>query len=413
MKTRNIALQTVFCAAILSISYLLSPLRVGGAEAGEPALCPAPGGRDVKKSRARDLGIEVGILPPGQLNAITDVPGVLVGHETVDRGDDVRTGVTVVVPHGGNVFREKVRGAIFVGNGFGKAAGLSQVQELGLIETPIALTSTLNVPEVVAAIIEHTLTQKGNEEVTSVNAVVGETNDSYLNAIRKRPVTVGDARSALAHARGGPAEEGSVGAGRGSMAFGFKGGIGTSSRRVTSRGVDVTVGVLVQANFGGILQINGAPVGRELGKYYTPPATEKGSCMIVVATDAPVSSMSLERMARRAVFAMGRTGAVYSNGSGDYAIAFTTNPDERVQLDAAAPRPRPVELEGDDLTPLFLAVQEATEESIYNALLSAETVCGHRGRCAEAIPVDRVVQICEKYHVLHFSQTLPPGAGAR
>jgi D-aminopeptidase len=363
----------------------------------------------VKRPRARDVGIEVGILPPGPFDAITDVPGVLVGHVTVDREADVRTGVTIIMPHGGNLFREKVRAGVFVGNGFGKAAGLSQVQELGNIETPIGLTSTLNVPEVSAALIEYTLSRPGNESVTSVNAVVGETNDGYLNAIRQRPVRMEDVAVAVGNARSGPVEEGSVGAGRGTVCFGFKGGIGTASR-VAETGVGAyTVGVLVQANFGGILQVNGAPVGRELGTYYRPPNVEKGSCMIVVATDAPCGSASLQRMAKRAVYAMGRTGAVYSNGSGDYAIAFSSNEGVRVRLDPSTEAPRSAEIEGDALTPLFLAVQEATEEAIYNALFTAESVCGNCGRCVEALPVDTVVAICQRYGVLNLSGKLAPG----
>jgi D-aminopeptidase len=359
------------------------------------------------RPRAREIGIQVGILKPGAWNAITDVAGVLVGHATVDEGTDVRTGVTVVVPHGGNLFREKVRGAVFVGNGFGKAVGLSQVEELGTIETPIALTSTLNVPEVSAALIDYTLQEPGNEEVISVNPVVAETNDGYLSAIRLRRVSGEDLRRALRDATTGPVAEGSIGAGRGSVCFGFKGGIGTSSRVVRAgRGV-WTVGALVQANFGGILQMNGAPVGRELGRFYSPADEEKGSCVIVIATDAPCGSGSLERMAKRAIFAMARTGAIYSNGSGDYAIAFSTH--ERVGTTDEDRSGEPAQLEGDELTAIFLAVQEATEEAIYNALLRAESVCGFRGRCVEAIPVERVIEICGKYGVLRMSETLPDG----
>lgn len=359
------------------------------------------------RPRARDIGIEVGILTPGACNAITDVAGVLVGHATVDRGADIRTGVTVVIPHGGNLFREKVRGGVFVGNGFGKAVGLSQLQELGTIETPIGLTSTLSVPEVSGALIEYTLGTRGNEDVVSVNPVVAETNDSYLNAIRSRAVGRDDVFRAIRNAGTGPVEEGSVGAGRGTVCFGFKGGIGTASRVVTAGTSAWTVGALVQANFGGILQMNGAPVGRELGRFYMPPAEEKGSCIIVIATDAPCGGESLERMAKRAIYAMARTGAIYSNGSGDYAIAFSTNECVRVRSDRAGAMPPCMPIEGDELTPLFLAVQEATEEAIYNALLKAETVCGRDGHCAEALPVDRVVEICGTYGVLGFSGKLP------
>jgi len=360
-----------------------------------------------QRPRARDIGIEVGILPPGELNAITDVPGVRVGHTTIDRGEDIRTGVTAIIPHGGNIFRDKVPGAVFVGNGFGKAAGISQVQELGTIETPIALTSTLNVPEAVAALMDYTLGLPGNEDVHSVNPVVGETNDGYLNNIRMRPVTKEDVLEAIVNARTGAVPEGSVGAGRGTRCLGFKGGIGTSSRRVKTGSDIYTVGVLVQSNFGGILQINGAPVGRELKRHYLSSFIEEGSCIIVVATDAPVSAPSLERMAKRAIFAMARTGSVYSHGSGDYAIAFSTNEGMRVRADDQKTEGNREQITGGGLTPLFLAVQESTEEAIYNSILRAETVCGRDGHCTEAIPVNRVVEICREYGVLDLSKRLP------
>jgi len=362
------------------------------------------GDRNVRP-RAREIGIEVGILQPGALNAITDVPDVRVGHRTRMEGDDIRTGVTVIIPHGGNLFEDKVPAAVFVGNGFGKAAGISQVCELGTIETPIALTSTLNVPEVSAALIEYTLSRDGNEEVMSVNPVVGETNDGFLNDIRSRPVVREDVLQAIRDASGGPVEEGSVGAGTGTRCFGFKGGIGTSSRIVESSGRSYTVGVLVQTNFGGLLQINGAPVGRELQMGDSPVRQEAGSCIIVVATDAPLSSASLERIAKRTLFAMARTGSSFSNGSGDYAIAFSTgfarsgrNEDESLR-----------EIRGNDLNPLFLAVLEATEEAIYNSLLRATTVCGRNGHCAEAIPVEEVVRICRYYRVLDLSRRFQTG----
>jgi D-aminopeptidase len=361
------------------------------------------------RPRAREIQIEVGILEPGPLNAITDVPGVKVGHETVIRDPGIRTGVTVILPHGGNLFEEKVPGAVFVGNGFGKAAGITQIQELGTIETPIALTSTLNVPEAVAALIEYTLIQQGNESVTSINAVVGETNDGYLSDIRKRPITKQDVLAAIRDAENGPVMEGSVGAGTGTRCLGFKGGIGTSSRLVHSGTDTYTVGVLVQSNFGGILQINGAPVGRELGIHYEPPELEEGSCIIVVATNAPVNAASLERMAKRAVYAMGRTGAIYSNGSGDYAIAFSTHRDIPNRSHSQMPPDRKRTVDGSALTPLFLAVQEATEEAIYNSLLKATAVCGREGNCAEAIPIDRVVEICSKYNVLGLSERFSSG----
>lgn len=399
---RNCSGVTVFLlASIMSAAFLCrAPLEAGrnytlaaAIEAGRP--------------RARDIGIDVGILPTGGYNAITDVPGVTVGHTTVDIGEDIRTGVTVVIPHDGNLFSEKVPGAVFVGNGFGKAAGLSQVCELGTIETPIALTSTLNVPEAVAALIEYTLGLPGNEHVRSVNAIVGETNDGRINNIRKRPVTKEHVIAAIRNAKGGEVPEGSVGAGRGTHCLGFKGGIGTSSRIAPVKPETYTIGVLVQTNFGGILQINGAPVGRELGKHYLSNMIEEGSCMIVVATDAPVDATTLERMAKRAIYAMGRTGAIYSNGSGDYAIAFSTCEDLRVRDGDRVQHIANGKLVGGSLTPLFLAVQEATEEAIYNSMFMAETVCGWKDRCEEAIDIKRVAEICEKYGVLNLSKKLP------
>ena len=362
-----------------------------------------------ERPRARELKIEVGILDPGPLNAITDVCGVMVGHETVIRDPGIHTGVTVILPHGGNLFKKKVPGAVFVGNGFGKAGGITQIQELGTIETPIALTSTLNVPEAIAALVEYTLDQEGNESVRSVNAVVGETNDGYLNDIRKRPITKQDVLAAIRDAKSGPVMEGSIGAGTGTRCLGFKGGIGTSSRLVNSGKDTYAVGVLVQSNFGGILQINGAPVGRELGIHYEPPGLEEGSCIIVIATDAPVSAASLERMAKRAIYAMGRTGAIFSNGSGDYAIAFSTHAIRGDGSDSRLDQGPTRMIEGSMLTPFFLAVQEATEESIYNSLLKATTICRTGEHCVEAIPIDRVVEICRKYNVLGLSERFRSG----
>ncbi|UCF07082.1 MAG: P1 family peptidase [bacterium] len=354
------------------------------------------GEENASRPRLRDIGVTIGFLPVGKFNAITDVPGVRVGHTTINRGDEIRTGVTAIVPHGGNVFREKVPAAVFVGNGFGKLAGLSQVQELGTIETPIILTSTLNVPEAMAALMEYTLGLPGNEAVRSVNPVVGETNDGYLNNIRLRPVTKEDILDAVQTAREGPVPEGSVGAGRGTQCLGFKGGIGTASRKVETGGGEYTVGVLVQSNFGGTLTVNGAPVGKVLGRRPSLHTDRKGSCMIVLATDAPVDSRPLERMARRAIYAMARTGAIYSNGSGDYAIAFSTHPLLRVSGDGR--RIRAVkDLAGSELTPLFLAVQEATEEAILNSIVRAETVCGWKGHCSEAISIERLVEICRNH----------------
>lgn len=329
--------------------------------------------QEPSRPRARDLGIVVGSLPTGPLNAITDVEGVRVGHTTIVRGDNIRTGVTAVLPHGGNLFRQKVPGAVFVGNGFGKLMGSTQVEELGEIESPIVLTNTLAVPRVADAVIDFMLALPGNEDVKSINVVVGETNDGRLNDIRGRHVSRDDVFAAIRIARNGPVEEGSVGAGTGTVAFGWKGGIGTSSRKAGPW----TVGVLVQSNFGGHLTIAGAPVGRELA-----PDSD-GSIMIVVATDAPVDARNLKRMGARAIMGLARTGAAGTNGSGDYAIVFST---------ARAPAKL---VANDDMSPLFLATIEATEEAIYNSLLKATTVRSAIGS-AEALPIDKVLEILRK-----------------
>src|SRR3989441_660078 len=279
------------------------------------------------RPRAREAGVIVGVLQPGPLNAITDVGGVSVGHTTLSRGDNVRTGVTAILPHSTNLFREKVPGAVFIGNAFGKLAGSTQVNELGEIETPIMLASTLNVPGVADALIDYMLALSGNEDVQSINPLVGETNDGYLNDIRGRHVGREEVFAAIKNARGGSVEEGAVGAGTGTVAFGFKGGIGTSSRKLPVSLGGYTIGVLVQTNFGGILTINGAPVGKELGQYYLKDQTEappRGSCMIVIGTDAPIDARNLNRIAARSMLGMGRTGSSAANGSGDYAIAFST-----------------------------------------------------------------------------------------
>jgi len=371
-----------------------------------------------RRPRARDVGVKVGILPTGALNAITDVPGVAVGHTTLIRGDNVRTGVTAVLPHQGNLFRERVPGAVFVGNGFGKLAGSTQVNELGEIETPILLTSTLSVPRVADALLDFVLMQAGNEEVQSVNALVGETNDGYLNDIRGRHVTAADVLNAIKGAKEGAVAEGAVGAGTGTVAFGFKGGIGTASRKLPQNLGGYTVGVLVQTNFGGVLTINGAPVGRELGQYYLKdsvgqndrcqPHTEcvsavpqiaDGSIIIVIATDAPVDARNLKRMAARAMMGLARTGAAGSNGSGDYAIAFSTSADVRIRFPNAAALQGPRNLKvlpNDMMSPLFLAVIEGTEEAIYNSLFRAQTMTG-RGRTVPALPLDKTVEILRKY----------------
>jgi len=366
------------------------------------------------RPRARDLGITVGVLPSGPLNAITDVSGVMVGHATLIKGDNVRTGVTAILPHPGNILRDKVPGAVFVGNGFGKMMGSTQVAELGEIETPILLTSTLNVPIVADALLDYMLSQPGNQDVLSVNPIVAETNDGYLNDIRGRHVHKEDVLSAIKAARGGLVDEGSVGAGTGTVAFGFKGGIGTASRHLPARLGGYTVGVLVQSNFGGVLSIAGAPVGVELGRYYLKDqlsstgtarselaraSSADGSVIIVVATDAPVDARNLGRMARRTMMGLARTGAAGSNGSGDYGIAFSTAPEVRISVGGGG-SPRHAEiLSNDAISPLFLAVIEATEEAIYNSLFRATTVTG-QGHTVEAIPIDKTVTILRKYGVV-------------
>ena len=330
------------------------------------------------RPRARDLGIKPGVLPTGRLNAITDVAGVAVGQATLVRGNDVRTGVTAILPHQRNLFREKIAGAVFIGNAFGKLAGSTQVNELGEIETPILLTSTLNVWRVADALVDYMLALPGNENVQSINPLVGETNDGYLNDIRGRHVGREEVFAAIRGASTGAVEEGAVGAGTGTVAFGFKGGIGTSSRKLTE---GFTVGALVQTNYGGILSIDGAPVGRELR--HTELNTGKGSVIVVLATDAPVDGRNLKRLAARAMLGLGRTGAGGSNGSGDYAIAFTTSHSKDV-------------LSNDAMSPLFLAAIEATEEAVYNSLFRATTTTG-RGHTVEALPLDKTLEILRKH----------------
>jgi D-aminopeptidase len=353
-----------------------------------------------ERPRARELGLAPGVFPPGPLNAITDVAGVKVGHTTIVRGDSVRTGVTAVLPHGGNLFQEKVAGAVFVGNAFGKLAGSTQVRELGTIETPIVLTNTLAVGVAVDAAVGYTLAQPGNEGVRSVNALVGETNDGGLNDIRGRHVTREDVVAAIASASAGAVAEGSVGAGTGTRAFGWKGGIGTASRALPPQYGGHVLGVLVQSNFGGVLTMEGAPVGKALGRYAFAPrgnneAHPDGSCLIVVATDAPVGARDLERIAARAIFGLARAGSSYSNGSGDFAIAFSTSPEARSRFGETDPRSRAL-LPADALSPLFQAALEATEEAVYNSLLRATTVTGN-GATAEAIPIDQVRRILARY----------------
>ncbi|HBB94506.1 MAG TPA: aminopeptidase [Blastocatellia bacterium] len=364
------------------------------------------------RMRARELGIVVGILPTGPHNMISDVDGVSVGHTTLIQGDNVRTGVTAILPHGGNLFREKVPAAVFIGNAFGKLAGSTQVNELGEIETPIMLTSTLNVPRVADATIDYMLGLPGNEDVQSINPLVGETNDGYLNDIRGRHVGREEVFAAIKNARGSwLVDEGAVGAGTGTVAFGFKGGIGTSSRKLPASLGGYTVGVLVQSNFGGILTINGAPVGRELGKYYLKEElgstnsslanTADGSIMIVIATDAPIDHRNLQRLAARSMMGLARTGAAGSNGSGDYAIAFSTAPELRIRNSANA-RNQTTNvklLSNEAMSPLFLAVIEATEEAIYNSLFRASMTTG-RGHTVEALPIDRTLEILRRHGAL-------------
>lgn len=372
-----------------AVLLLLVALRAGSGAEAQRGPKPAPQVRP----RARDLGLKPGILPPGPLNAITDVAGVRVGHVTLIEGDSVRTGVTAIVPHGGNLFQEKTPAAVYVGNGFGKLAGSTQVEELGVIETPIVLTNTLSVWRAGEAVVEYTLAQAGNEGVVSVNPVVGETNDGGLNDIRGMHVEKRHVLEAIARARGGAVEEGAAGAGTGTQAFGYKGGIGTSSRVTPAK---YTVGVLVQSNFGGVLTMDGVPVGRELGRYLMKGETGDGSLMMVVATDAPLDARLLGRLAKRAMLGMARTGSPSTHGSGDYAIAFSTDPGLRYRHGAAGPLARTV-LADDSMSPLFQAVVEATEEAILNSLLKAVTVRGRGGRTAEALPIERVKEILRKY----------------
>lgn len=356
-----------------------------------------------QKKRARDLGIKIGVLPPGKLNAITDVTGVAVGHTTLIEGAHVRTGVTAIIPHAGNLFQEKVPAAIFVGNGFGKLTGVTQVQELGNLETPIILTNTLSVSRGIEAVLDYSLQQGGNENVQSVNAVVGETNDGWLNDIRGRHLTKDHVADAIRSAKAGDIAEGNVGAGTGTICFGFKGGIGTSSRVVPASAGGYTIGVLVQTNFGGVLQIDGIPIGEEMKKYFLSDQLKNssdGSCMIVVATDAPIDSRNLERLAKRAMLGLGKTGGIASNGSGDYVIAFTAATGLRIPHSTKEKTQTFQLLRNDEMSPLFLAVIEATEEAIINSLFMAGTMQGNDGHTAEELPVDEVLKIFRKYNAV-------------
>jgi D-aminopeptidase len=359
-----------------------------------------------ERPRARDLGVAPGVFQPGTQNAITDVAGVRVGQVTIIEGDSVRTGVTAILPHGGDLFRERVPAALHVGNGFGKLLGVTQLRELGELETPILLTCTLCVWKAADAMVEWLLERPGMENVRSINPVVGETNDGGLNAIRSRPIRPEHVRRALETASAGAVEEGSVGAGAGTVAFGFKGGIGTSSRVLPAGQGGYTVGVLVQSNFGGVLQVLGAPVGKELGRYSFRNERDldggDGSIMMVVATDAPLSDRNLERLAARAIMGLARTGSSASNGSGDYVLAFSTAGSvRRSTSDGGGPtsRSRAVdELGNDYVSALFQAVVESTEEAIYNSLFKATTVTT-LGRTVEALPIDRLREILAKYNV--------------
>jgi D-aminopeptidase len=341
-------------------------------------------------------------LPPGPLNAITDVEGVLVGHQTLMDGDSIRTGVTAILPHSGNLFQQKVPAAIVVGNGFGKLIGSTQVNELGVLETPVVLTNTLSVFTAANALVGYTLGLTGNENVHSVNPVVGETNDGYLNDIRCRRVTERDVLAAIRAAKGGPVAEGSVGAGTGTRCLGWKGGIGTASRRLPESLGGHTIGVLAQTNFGGILTMNGAPVGKELGRYFlrehaVDKSSEDGSCILVVAVDAPLDARQLTRIARRSLLGLAAVGSPVTHGSGDYVIAFSTDPAVRVCRQPPN-RTRTVRLVPDEaLSPLFQATRESSEEAIINSVLQATTVTGYRGHTSEAISVTRVIEICKQY----------------
>ncbi|MEP5610612.1 MAG: P1 family peptidase [Cyclobacteriaceae bacterium] len=347
----------------------------------------------------RDYGIDIGIFKTGLNNAITDVPSVKVGHTTLIEGKSIRTGVTAIIPHEKDVFQWKCPAGIFLGNGFGKLAGYSQVEELGNIETPIVLTNTLSVSTGMNALISYTLDKPGNENVRSVNAVVGETNDGGLNDIRGRHVKEKHVLQALHNAKDGPVQEGNVGAGTGTRCFGFKGGIGTSSRKLPEALGGYTVGVLVQTNFGGVLEINGVPIAKELGSYPFKNAIESadGSCMMVVITDAPVSDRNLKRMAKRAMLGLAKTGGVASNGSGDYVIAMSNATKNLIPYQTESRTTTSTFLRNDDMTPLFVATIEATEEAIINSLFAAETMVGRDGNIAEELPVEKVLEIMKKY----------------
>ena len=363
------------------------------------SLCVAAVAQPAKRGRIRDFGIAPGVFKTGTYNAITDVPGVKVGQVSLIEGDNIRTGVTAIVPHDGNIFRKKCPAAVYVGNGFGKLAGVTQVRELGNIETPIILTNTLSVAQGIEGVLSYTLNQKGNESVRSVNAIVGETNDGYLNDIRGRHVKADDVVKAILSAKSGPVEEGCVGAGVGTVCFSWKGGIGTSSRVLPADLGGYTVGVLVQTNYGGILEIEGVPVGRRLGQYSFKKSVEAedyamspdGSCMMVVITDAPLDARNLERMAKRAMMGLAKTGGIASNGSGDYVIAVSVNPENLI--DESTARYYPTLLHNDDMSPLFEATIEATAEALWNSLFMATDMKGRDGNFVPALPIESVLEL--------------------
>lgn len=352
-----------------------------------------------QNKRVRDYGIEIGILRTGVNNSITDVKGVKVGHTTIIEGDSIRTGVTAILPHSGNIFQMKVPAAIYLGNGFGKLAGYSQVKELGNIETPIILTNTISLPVASNALITYALAQKGNENIQSVNSIVGETNDGWLNDIRGRHVKEEHVLDAINNAKSGIIEEGNVGAGTGTTCFEYKGGIGTSSRVIPKKIGGYTVGVLVQTNFGGVLQINGVPIAKELDNYPRNYIYDvDGSCMIVVMTDAPLSARNLERLAKRAIMGLAKTGGIASNGSGDYVIAVSTADENFIPHSNKSMFLETKELDNGAITPLFLAVIEATEEAIINSLFAAKTMTGIDNHTSKALPIDEVIKIMKKYN---------------
>ncbi len=389
--------------AVLAICLLAAPLALGQGDS---------------RPRARDIGLSPGVLDPGPHNAITDVPGVLVGQVTLMEGDHIRTGVTAILPHAGNVFQEKVPGAVHIGNAFGKLAGSTQVVELGTIETPVVLTNTLSVWDAARAVVTYTLGLPGNENVRSVNPLVGETNDGFLNNIRGLHVKESHVLEAIRTASAGPVAEGAVGAGTGTSAFGWKGGIGTSSRRLPESLGGYTVGALIQSNYGGVLVMDGIPVGEELDRYYLRDQLRggdgaadddsldnpDGSIMMVVATDAPIRSLGLTRLARRVMLGLARTGATSSHGSGDFVIAFSSAESLRTGFRSDSPVDEGAVLRGDRLSPLFQAAIEATEEAVYNSMLKATTVVGKNGNTREAISIEDLLEVGAKYNRLH-----PPG----